>query len=335
MNYRHTFIQSLLIYCVNSGVEVEKLLADSSISKNILGNNYQGDISADQVEKLWKNASYLANDSLIGFHLGTSMQLAALNIVGTIIQSSKTVKDALQIASSFVHLLTDLYAMRIEEGPSTTLISFTSLQDDERYPETKRHLGDFLLTFTMYELKGLILHNLKPIKLGLPTFKHEFESQYGKLFMCPVSKADEYVIELANDHLNLPIISANYELQSFLLNQVGELLNPSNLNGNFSKRIFNFLISNSYLYSLSVDAVAGTFNMSVRKLQRQLRDEGISYIQIVEEVRKTLAIQYIMNSTSSIKEISYTLGYSEPSAFVRAFKKWTGQSPSNYRIANK
>lgn len=331
MNYRHTFIQSLLIYCISSGVEIEKLLADSSISKKIVANNYQGEISADQLEKLWKNAANFSRDSLIGFHFGTSMQLAALNIVGSIIQSSNTVKDALQIASSFVHLLTDLYTMRIDAGASTTLISFTSLQDDDRYPETKRHLGDFLLTFTLYELKGLILQNLKPIKLGLPTFKNEFESQYSKVFMCPVYKADDYIIELPNDHLKMPIISANYELQSLLLNQAGELLNPSNLDGNFSKRIFNFLISNSYLYSLSVDSVANTFNMSVRKLQRQLKDEGISYIQIVEEVRKTLAIQYIMNSSSSIKEISFTLGYSEPSAFVRAFKKWTGKSPSNYR----
>ena len=332
MNHRQTLIQSLLIYCANQGVEIEKLLADSSISKKILEKNYQGEISADQLEQLWKNAANSTKDRLIGFHFGTTMQLAALNIVGTIIQSSNTVKDALQIASSFVHLLTDMYAMQIEAGSRTTLIRLVSFQQDERYPQTKKHLGDFLLTFTLYELKGLVLLNLKPIQVGLPTFSVEFETQYKQVFSCPVYKSEDYVIELANDQLNIPIISANYQLQSLLLNQVSELLNPPYLEGDFSIRIFNFLLSNSYLYSLSLDAVAGTFNMSARKLQRQLKQEGVTYIQIVEAVRKTLAIQYIKNSSSSIKEISYTLGYSEPSAFVRAFKKWTGKSPSQYRV---
>lgn len=82
---------------------------------------------------------------------------------------------------------------------------------------------------------------------------------------------------------------------------------------------------------MSIEAVAGNFNMSVRTLQRKLKEEGISYLVIVEEVRKTLAIHYIENSSSSVKEIAAIIGYSEPSAFVRAFKKWTGITPSAYR----
>src|SRR5690606_33359521 len=148
---------------------------------------------------------------------------------------------------------------------------------------------------TLYELKGLLLKNLKPIKVGLPNLKKEFEWPYSKVLLCPVYHADAYVIALPTAQINTPIISANYELQSLLLNQACELLHSSDIQADLSKRIFNFLMANSYLYSLSLDAVASRFNMSTRKLQRQLKEEGISYMQIVEPVRRTLAIQYTIN----------------------------------------
>ena len=132
-------------------------------------------------------------------------------------------------------------------------------------------------------------------------------------------------------HLAIKIITANYQIQTLLIEQITKLQNHTSLSGGFSKRIFNFLIANSYLYSLSIESVAGNFNISVRTLQRKLKEEGVSYLQIIEEVRKSLAIHYIKKSSSSVKEISAVLGYSEPSGFVRAFKKWTGKTPSEYR----
>ena len=138
-------------------------------------------------------------------------------------------------------------------------------------------------------------------------------------------------MEFRKEYLQTKIITANYQIQTLLIEQITKLQNPTSLSGGFSKRIFNFLIANSYLYSLSIESVAGNFNISVRTLQRKLKEEGVSYLQIIEEVRKSLAIHYIKKSSSSVKEISAILGYSEPSGFVRAFKKWTGKTPSEYR----
>jgi AraC-like DNA-binding protein len=95
-------------------------------------------------------------------------------------------------------------------------------------------------------------------------------------------------------------------------------------------RIYNHLLANSYLQSLTLDAVAANFNLSSRSLQRKLKEEGVTYQQIVEEVRRKLAINYL-TSNYSIKDISHILGYNEQSAFVRAFKRWTKKTPMEYR----
>jgi len=71
--------------------------------------------------------------------------------------------------------------------------------------------------------------------------------------------------------------------------------------------------------------------VSLRSLQRRLRDEETSYSQLLDETRRELAMQYIRRSRMSINEITYLLGFSEPSNFSRAFKRWTGHSPTEHR----
>jgi AraC-like DNA-binding protein len=79
------------------------------------------------------------------------------------------------------------------------------------------------------------------------------------------------------------------------------------------------------------DSVADALHMSLRRLQRRLHNEGTSYKRLLDETRRELAVHYMAESHRSINEITYVLGFSEPSNFSRAFRRWTGKSPSAYR----
>lgn len=203
MNYRRLFLQALFLFCEERGLATEKIASLSNISLREMNTKPAYSISNQQLEDIWKNIILLSKNKLVGFHFGTTMQIAALGVVGQVIQMSNNIKEALQHACSMIHLLTDFYTMQVEE------------------------------------------------------------------------KAD--------------------------------------------------------LYSLSIESVAANFSLSVRTLQRKLKEDGVSYLQITEEVRKSLAIHYINKSSSSVKEISVILGYAQPSGFVRAFKNWTGKTPSEYK----
>ncbi|WP_020604784.1 AraC family transcriptional regulator [Spirosoma spitsbergense] len=78
-------------------------------------------------------------------------------------------------------------------------------------------------------------------------------------------------------------------------------------------------------------AVADTLGLSPRILQRQLRQDGHSYQQLLDEVRRELAERHLRDPILSIKDITLLLGFSEPSVFVRAFRRWTGQTPGMFR----
>ena len=77
--------------------------------------------------------------------------------------------------------------------------------------------------------------------------------------------------------------------------------------------------------------VADSLHMSLRTLQRKLHKENTSYKALLEETRRQLAGQYLRQARLSVSEVTYLLGFSEPSNFTRAFKRWTGHTPSEFR----
>lgn len=332
-DYRKQFILALLAYGVSKDIDSDRVCQLASINYKTLLSDAKSQLSAQQIESLWKNVSLLANDPLLGLHFGESMQLAALGVVGQIVQTSKNVGDALSNAGSLISLITDLFTMRIEHGKKTFVIHLISDQTKAKdFPVTQKHMADYLMVFIVHELDGLLMKKIEPKNVSTPHAGKDHH-EYTRVFRCPVhANANEYSMELSNEVLNQSIISANYELQSYLLQKIGGLLQVKNEGGVLHTRISNYLLTNSYLYSMSLEAVAANFNISPRTLQRKLKEEGVSFLQIVEEVRHRLAVHYLQSGNSSIKEVSYTLGYNEPTAFIRAFKRWTGTTPAQYKV---
>ncbi len=84
---------------------------------------------------------------------------------------------------------------------------------------------------------------------------------------------------------------------------------------------------------VSIDKVAGMLGMSRQTLYRRLKAEGVTFEEILDAKRRSLAIRYLGLNRLSVKAVAYKLGFSEPAAFSRAFKRWTGVSPSDFRTA--
>jgi AraC-like DNA-binding protein len=264
------------------------------------------------------------------------MQLAALGIVGQIIQTSSNVGEALTNAGALVRLVTGLFTMRIEHGKKAiTIHLIADAKKSDAFPFTYRHMAEYLMVFVVHELDGLLLEKIQPLSVHFPYRIHE-QYEYARIFRCPVQKQTSgFAIRISNSYLAQTIISRNYSLQNYLLQKINLLLKNEE-NGNvLHTKIFNFLLTNSYLYAMSLEAVAANFNVSPRTLQRKLKHEGVSFVQIVEEVRQRLATMYLSSGNYQVKEVAYILGYNEASAFIRAFKRWTSKTPAEYLNSSK
>lgn len=285
-----------------------------------------------QINSLWRNAVHLSDDPYFGLHFGEAMQLSALGVVGQVILTSNTVGEALTQASRLIFLITDIFQIKVEHHASSfTIFLISDTKKSEEFPYTYKQMGEYLLAFVLYELDGLLMRKIEPIKVGLP-FDLEDSDEYKRILRTTnISVSDNFNLTLNNSYLPIAIITSNYKLQAHLLSLVDDQLSTKDNKGRLKDKVYNHLLANSYLYTSSLQAVASNFSMSARTMQRRLREEGTTFLEIVEEVHRTLAIKYLDTGDYQVKDIAYTIGYNEPSAFVRAFKRWTGMTPSQFR----
>lgn len=332
--HQQQLLRALLAYASQRGADPRRLCALSNIDVRIVQQGHGVSVSTAQVNSLWKNAAHATGDHLFGLHFGEAMQLAALGVVGQIIQTCNTVGEALAQAGALTPLLTDMFRMHIHHGAKQFSISFPA--DPEKVkaePYTFRHFSAFLAVFAVHELNGLLMRRLAPVSAQMPYDVPE-TTEYERVLRCPLrKKAKDLTLTFDNSWLPQEILSANYELQGILLQKVHALQAGAQPAGDFHARIFQYLLSNSYLYSASLEAVAANFSMSARSLQRKLAGEGVTFLQVQDEVRKALALDYLRSGHHSVKDIAFMLGYNESSAFLKAFKRWTGKTPGEMRVA--
>jgi AraC-like DNA-binding protein len=325
------FVLGMLAYTVQKDVSPERLCALTGINWNELKVG-KSTITPKQVNDLWLNASHLTKDPLFGLHFGESLQLAALGIVGQIIQNSRTVGEAITHAAEFTHLLTDLFDMDVTQADDTFSIDFVANRKQaEEYPFLFQQMADSVTVFALHELDGLILERIKPLTVTLPYHPSDPE-EYQRVLRCTlITAGNTYKLEFDKCYWNEPILTANYELQSVLLQKASAMSNTLVASQSLKERICTYLLANAYLGIPTLEEIAANFNTSSRSLQRKLQDEDVTYQQLADSVRKSLAVHYLESGQYPIKEISYILGYNELSAFTRAFKRWTGTTPFSFQ----
>lgn len=331
-DFQLLFVGNLLGYAAQRNISPDRLCKLSGIDLEAIKQRTNVAITPKQLNDLWLNASHLSNDPLFGLHFGESMQLAALGIVGQIIQTSKTVGEALTHAADFIQLLTNLFVMNVSRTDYTFSVQFIpSHNQAAESPFALRQMLDLAMVFVLHEADGLILKRINPDVVKLP-YETSDTLEYARVLRCQaVENAEEYVLVFDGQYWDEPILTAHYELQQILLQKASALLNTFGTSQRLNERILNYLIANAYLGIPTLEEIAANFNTSSRSLQRKLQDEGVTYHQLADSTRKSLAVTYLESGKYPIKEISYLLGYNELSAFSRAFKRWTGSTPVTYQ----
>jgi len=332
MDLQKGLVLQLLAYAAQREVSPAHLCSLAGLSLTSLQSNAPFSPTPKQLNDLWGNACHLSQDPFFGLHLGESMQAAALGAVGLIIQHSSTVGEALNYAASMTHLITDLFGMQVSTDKHHFGIQFIPYKDDrQEHTFAFRQMMDLFMAYTLHELDGLVLQKIQPLRIKMP-FDPSQEAEYQRVLRCDtIHPSAEYLIEFDKAYRDTPILTANYELQSLLLQKTGAMDQSLNAIPNLRTRLSSYLLANAYLGIPSLEKLAANFNVSPRTLQRRLQDEGLNYQQLAESVRKSLALHYLASGKYPVKEISYILGYNELSAFTRAFKRWTGSSPANYQ----
>ncbi|HUH57149.1 MAG TPA: helix-turn-helix domain-containing protein, partial [Pseudomonadales bacterium] len=169
----------------------------------------------------------------------------------------------------------------------------------------------------------------KEVHLNHP--QPDYVDAYYELTHCPVLFDQPRTEIIIDSHLlDTPLAMADQATAAMAEQQCADILARMGPKEGLVAKVRRILLSSPGSF-LPVDEVASQLATSTRTLSRGLQDVGTSYQRVLDEVRKEMAIEYLRNSNLPVEEIAALIGYSDPSNFRKAFRRWTTHAPSYYR----
>jgi AraC-like DNA-binding protein len=291
-------------------------------------------------ERAWDQAARLTNDADIGLHCAENFNPGALNILGYVLLSCRTAAEALGRLGQFAALLNDGLRVRLErEGPRLHCCFEVVPNCDNYLARSPRHAIETMACGTLITMRRLTTRPIHALAVAFqhpkPTSTDEHVRIFGQgivRFGQPSNRIDFLYADLEQG-----LLSANPALLAMFEAQAGELLarieHSQPERGQVSRKVLAILTRRITAAVPSVRDVAQEMAMSERSLQRELREEGTSFRQLIEDVRKEIAVQHLAQPGALASEAAFLLGFSEPGAFTRAFRRWTGASPTQFQSA--
>lgn len=265
----------------------------------------------------------------LGLEISTLVKPQHLGIIAYIALSCETLAEALNRYHDFHRLIYDGTPLKISPMDEYLSVRWDELPDHLTSQLTDEIAIALLVQFLRLYLDAHQLH-IHEVHFQRPAPKNI--TAYERFFQCKVKFSQPRVeIILPMQFLNTPIKQADQTLYQLLTKQANDLLKKLPNTTQIDERLQHAILIGLQRNNYQIDAISAQLYMSVRQLQRHLQQQGSTYQQRVQEVRRILAIQYLQDPYLSLQEISLLLSYSEQSAFQRAFKQWMGLTPQQWR----
>ena len=287
-------------------------------------------ISVPAMQRLWGLAVEVTGDPCFGLKVHRFWHPTTMHALGYSWLASHTLREALERTARYIRIVSSAAEARLE-----------TLSDHYRFvlvpagsaPQPLGASIDAGLAVILDMCRTSYGNELNPLRVEMHREVPSCAAQFDDFFKAPIDYAaaenafvfDKVQLEEALPTANAELARANDKIVTEYLAHLDR--------SNVAMQVKALLIEHLPSGGASEEAVARALHKSLRSLQRRLKEQGTSYKQLLEETRRELAGQYIANSQYSISEITYLLGFSETSNFSRAFKRWTGKSPSAYREA--
>jgi AraC-like DNA-binding protein len=273
-------------------------------------------------------AADFVNDPYFGLHVGEFAEAGSWSILGYVMMNCRNVGEAFEKSTRYSRVIGNLIEVRIERYlDKSKLLFFTSPQA----PEMSRHCFDTSFSTTICMLRNFTGVDLHPLEVTFTYAEPESRSEYERIFQCPIlfgQQQNSFTIDTSV--FNTPILMANPSLLEHFEEYTQEFLFEMDRRNEHTRVVTKIILTHLDDEGLSIEKVAKEMAISVRTLQKQLKEEGVIFSDLLREIRQKLAQKYLRENYS-VEQITYLLGFSEPSAFRKAFKKWSGVTPREYR----
>jgi AraC-like DNA-binding protein len=281
-------------------------------------------------ERAWQLAATLTRDDALGIHLAESLPRGSLDLIEYALRSSPSLEKGIDRLARYGRLLSDRVAARTHRKGESLLF----LVHDTATTPLHASRTEFALAVALKLARDSTGVDISPVRVSFSHPAPESIAEHRRFFRGPVQfAAGSSAMSLSAADGARPMREADAALAGIIRRRLENALGDRDRSsaGAMSTRVRRMMVEHLGQSVLTLDAVATALAVSRRTLTRRLAEERASFRQILDDVRRDFARALLQDRGLSIADIAFFLQYSEPAAFHRSFRRWTGQTPLAFR----
>jgi AraC-like DNA-binding protein len=312
---------------IQAGVSRELLLSAAGVTELQL-RDPDGRLPVAAEIALWQALARNVTDPGFGVRAGASQDLQQLGLLGYVAGFSATLRQALRRVHRYGRVFTDAVEFRFhEERPEIAL----ALCHPELGPGHAL-AQDYRLAAVVQVARDLTRATIIPREVTLSYPRPYSIAAHQDHFGCPIRfDAPMASVAFVESDLDRRVVRADETLAGYLSGYAEHVLASLISGGSVRSAVRAAVWSLLGDGKPSITAVAEALRMPPRTLQRRLAAEGTSFHEETDEIRHRMAIAMLHDRSTPVEDVAFLLGYAEPSTFYRAFRRWTGTTPRQYR----
>jgi AraC-like DNA-binding protein len=309
------------------GLDAEKLLQEVGIDP-ALRLDVNARISEQQFDDLVWAAKQQSRDEGFIFHLITRLHPSYLGALGYAWLTSATLRQAFERAQRYYRLVTTRTEVCLDDRDDELFVHFRSTADRYHDPALRERVR---LVSPVQMCRLSYGENFAPERVLFSHSAPTGVNYYYEYFRCELLfDQDDTAIVIPARVADEPLSGFNPQIVQQLDQMMADYLAKQD-RGDFVGRTRAAILEELPSGNATLETIADRLLMSPRTLTRKLADRGESFKGMLAQIRRDLAEKYILDQSLSLTEISFLLGFSEASSFSRAYRGWTGRSPSTHR----
>ena len=316
-------VQAALDALARRGRDPAPVIRHSGLSVELLASA-DARVPFTNAQALWEEAARVADDASFGLRVACEIPDGYGGVLEYLLCTSATLLAGYQRLSQFIRIGYDESDLRVRQEPLQVRLT--------RSASGSRQYDEFLLGYLMHRGRRACGLDWTPRTAAFGHARPSDRALMEATFRCRLTfGAKQNELAFDREVGETPLVKADLPLHAVLLDYARSLIALTPAQDNLQARLNAAILAEMPRQLPTTTSVARALKTEPRSLQRQLEKQGTTFGRVREQHRRELALRYLEDASLAIGEIAFLLHFAETAAFARAFRRWTGTSPSRYR----